>query len=160
MKFLKELMPYIVIIVVVVLIRSYIITPVIVSGKSMMPTLEHRQVLLLKKYDKKISRFDIVVINHENEKLVKRVIGLPGDKIEYINNKLYINDKLEEDNYGFGYTDDFSTSTKIPDGYYLVLGDNRTNSTDSRVIGLIKKSDILGTTNFSLFPFNKIGIIK
>ncbi|MBE6144471.1 MAG: signal peptidase I [Firmicutes bacterium] len=163
MKVIKEIFSYIIVIAVALLIRTFIITPVKVDGASMYPTLEHNQILILKKYDTTYERFNIVVINYNGEKLVKRIIGLPGEIIEYKNNKLYvdgkkINEPLELE------TDDFSLNqigyTKIPKEYYLVLGDNRGNSTDSRIIGLIKKDDILGTTNLRIWPFKKIGIIK
>ena len=83
-KFIKELIPYIVIILVVVLIRSYIITPVIVVGDSMVPTLKDNQILLLNKIDyrfNKIERYDIVVIKVGKSEIIKRVIGLPGENI-------------------------------------------------------------------------------
>ena len=88
MKFIKELVPYIVIIVVVVLIRTFIVTPVQVDGESMYPTLLDNQILILKKYDHSYDRFDIVVFKYNNSKLVKRVIGLPGETVSYKNNIL------------------------------------------------------------------------
>ena len=87
MRFIKEVLPYIVILLVVILIRTYIITPVIVNGESMSPTLKNNELLLLKKYDKKIERFDIVVFKYNDSRLIKRVIGLPGDKVEYKDGK-------------------------------------------------------------------------
>lgn len=164
MKFIKELVPYIVIIAVVVLIRTFIVTPVQVDGESMYPTLLDNQILILKKYDHSYDRFDIVVFKYNNSKLVKRIIGLPGETISYKNNILYINNK-EIDNIKLdAYTYDFNLSElgfdKIPEGYYFVLGDNRTNSLDSRMIGLIPKDNILGVTNFSVFPFKRFGSIK
>lgn len=164
MKFIKELVPYIVIIVVVVLIRTFIVTPVQVDGESMYPTLLDNQILILKKYDHSYDRFDIVVFKYNNSKLVKRVIGLPGETVSYKNNILYINNK-EIDNIKLdAYTYDFDLSEigfdKIPEGYYFVLGDNRINSLDSRMIGLIPEDSIMGATNFSIFPFKKFGSIK
>ena len=164
MKFIKELVPYIVIIVVVVLIRTFIVTPVQVDGESMYPTLLDNQILILKKYDHGYDRCDIVVFKYNNSKLVKRVIGLHGETVSYKNNTLYINDK-EIDNIKLdAYTYDFNLSElgfdKIPEGYYFVLGDNRTNSLDSRMIGLIPEDSILGVTNFSVFPFKRFGSIK
>ena len=75
-KFLKELYPYIVIVVVVVLFRSFIATPVRVSGNSMYPTYHDGDILILNKMDKKYSRFDVVVIDLNGEKLIKRSFGL------------------------------------------------------------------------------------
>lgn len=168
MKFIKELIPYVIIIITVVLIRTFIVTPVQVDGLSMYPTLKDNEILLLKKYDKDYERFDIVVLKYKNDKLIKRIIGLPGESIKYVDDKLYVNDKLVEENFSKNTeTDDFDISyllneeeTKIPDNMYFVVGDNRDNSTDSRIIGLIKKEDIKGTVDFALFPFNKFGKIK
>lgn len=164
MKYIKSLIPYVIIVIVVVLIRTFFITPVSVDGNSMNPNLVNKQVVLLKKYDKNIKRFDIVVLNYNEDKLVKRVIGLPGEYVEYKESKLYINGKevkeemIEEETYDFkleliGYE-------KIPEDYYFVVGDNRNDSKDSRIIGLVNKKDIVGTVSFSLFPFNRFGFIK
>ena len=161
--FLKSTVPYVVIIMVVVLIRSYIITPVQVEGLSMYSTLDDKEILLLKKYDKNYERFDIVVFNFNNTKLIKRIMGLPGDTVEYRENKLYINGQYVKEEFltNNQQTADFTLEElgyeKIPNGYYFVMGDNRTNSTDSRIIGLIPNEDIEGTTNFAIFPLDKIG---
>ena len=163
-KFVKELIPYIVIIIVVVLIRTFIMTPVIVVGDSMVPTLKDRQILLLNKLNYKfneIKRYDIVVIKVGNGEIIKRVIGLPGEYIEYNNNTLYIDGHKEETIYNFD-TDDFTLKDicdcdKIPQGKYLVLGDNREISSDSRgPIGLIDIENIKGSTSISIWPIKTI----
>ena len=160
---LNATLPYIIIVIVVALIRTFIITPVQVEGMSMYSTLDDKEILLLKKYDKSSDRFDVVVFNYNNTKLIKRVVGLPGDTVEYKDNKLYINGKYikeeflknNQETYDFSL-EDLGYET-LPDGYYFVMGDNRTNSTDSRVIGLVSAEDIEGTTNFVIFPLNKFG---
>ena len=165
-KILKEIYPYIIIIVCVVLFRTFIATPVRVDGSSMDHTLHNNDILILNKLDKSFDRFDVVVINVNGSKLVKRIIGLPGENIEYKNNTLYINGKKIKD-ASKRRTLDFSLEElydikKIPSNYYFVMGDNRGNSLDSRDyrVGLINKKDIIGTTKFRLFPFNKIGTFK
>ncbi len=160
MKLFKELLPYIMIVVVVVAIRAFIATPVRVDGASMNPTLEDGEILILKKYDRSLERFDIVVLDYNGEKLVKRVIGLPGEKIAYKDDKLYVDGKRVKEPFEHEVTDDFELEEQIPEGYYFVLGDNRINSTDSRMIGAISKEQIQGTTNFSIFPFDKFGTVK
>ncbi len=161
-KFLQGTVPYVVIIIVVVLIRSYIITPVQVEGMSMYSTLNDKEILLLKKYDKNYQRFDVVVFNYNNTKLIKRVIGLPGETVEYKSGKLYINGTYVAESFlNNNMTADFTLEElgyeKIPKDYYFVMGDNRANSTDSRIIGLIHKEDIEGTTSFAIFPLDKFG---
>lgn len=162
MKIFKELFPYVITILLVVLIRSFIVTPIRVNGQSMDKTLQNGEIMLLKKFDKSIERFDIVVLKYDGEYLIKRVIGLPGDKVKYRNNKLYINDKYYSENFlGKAVkTYDYTLNEEIPEGYYFVLGDNRTNSLDSRMIGLVSEKNIKGTTNFVLYPFNKFGSVK
>ena len=165
-KIIKEIIPYIVIIVFVVLFRTFIATPIRVDGPSMEDTLKNGDILILNKLDRSFKRFDIVVIYKRDIRLIKRIIGLPGENIEYKDNILYINGEEIEDvsliRTGDFTLDELYDIDRIPEGYYFVMGDNRTVSKDSRYydIGLIKKSEISGTTSFRLFPFNKIGKIK
>ena len=175
-KFIKELIPYIIIIIVVMLIRTYLVTPVIVSGDSMYPTLKNNEVLLLSKITYRVSdieRFDVVVINVNKDlpngkklktKIIKRVIGLPGEYIEYKNNTLYVDGKELDNEYNFETKDfsleDISRHTKIPEDKYLVLGDNRSVSADSREIGLISKKDISGMAIFRIWPITKLSKVK
>lgn len=160
-NFCKELLPYVVVIIIVVLVKRFIASPIIVNGDSMMNTLHSKDVMILDRMSYRtqdIKRFDIVVVDEGDEYIIKRVIGLPGERITCIKGEIYINDKKIKDSHGFGVTDDFIY--EIPDGEYFVLGDNRENSMDSRVFGSFKKSDILGKTKLVLFPFNRIGIKK
>ena len=187
MKYVKEIIPYVVIILVIILLRTFIITPVQVDGPSMDDTLNNGELLLLSKISyitKEIERFDIVVINTGDSEIIKRVIGLPGEEVEYKDNVLYINGEEIEDDYASNETSDFTikdicnaglrkdaivsdqdvekecTYTTIPEGYYLVLGDNRKISADSRYYGLIKEEDIVGKTIFRIWPLDKFGQIK
>lgn len=164
-KIIKELIPYILIFIVVFLIRTYIATPIIVVGSSMNPTLTDGQILLLNKFDynfNEIERYDIVVIKKSKEEIIKRIIGLPGEYVEYKNNILYINNKKIESAYNF-MTEDFTLEDicecdEIPKDKYLVLGDNRGDSLDSRskLLGLVDKKYIKGSTSISIFPMKKV----
>lgn len=166
-KQIKEILPYIIIIIIVVLIRSFIITPIIVSGDSMKPNLHNKEILLERKIgynSTSIKRFDIVVIKNDNEEIIKRIIGMPGEHISYKNNKLYVNDKLMGTNFNYRDTNDFNleeicSCTSIPEGKYLVLGDNRPISKDSRIIGLVDEKDILGKAVYRIWPISKFGDI-
>ena len=159
MKIIKELLPYVIIVIVVILIRTFIVTPVRVSGNSMHDTLINGDILLLKKYDKSYDRYDIVVFDRNDEMLIKRVIGLPGETIEIKDNKIYINDEEIKDIETDLTTSDFD-KIKIPVDSYFVLGDNRTVSNDSRYFGPVNKKYIRGTVSFTIFPFNHFGKIK
>lgn len=174
-KLIKDWVPYLIIVIVVVLIRSYIVTPVIVRGDSMDDTLKNGQVLFLSKISYRvheIERFDIIVIRDtDGDLIIKRVIGLPGDRVSYKDNELYINGRKYEDKYGIGITDDFELKDiceinndecngKIPDGMYLALGDNREVSADSRVKGLFNAEQIIGKATLRVWPITKITIVK
>ena len=143
-KFLKEYVPYVIVIILVILFKKYYYSPIKVNGDSMYSTLKDKDIMILdivKYRHSKIKRFDIVVVDIKSEYIIKRVIGLPGEKVEYKDNKLYINGKLVKDKYGQGDTKDFYFT--VPKGHYFVLGDNRGNSLDSRYFGAFKKNKIL-----------------
>ena len=174
-QIIKEWVPYILIIIVIILLRSFIITPVIVRGDSMYDTLKDGEVLLLSKISYKvhdIKRFDIIVIKDKTDDyIIKRVIGLPGDNIEYKDDILYINGKKYKKRYTEDITEDFTLQDicningincegKIPKNMYLVLGDNRDVSADSRIKGLIEKKQIIGKAIFRIWPLTKINNIK
>lgn len=162
-KFWKEAKDYILIIIAVLIIRTFIVTPAIVDGASMDYTLEDGQLVFINKFVynvKDVERFDIVVLNNEedNDRIIKRIIGLPNEKIEYNNNQLYVNGKLVEQNYEVEQTEDFTVVTK--ENEYFVLGDNRDVSKDSRMLGNFNKKDIIGRVNFRILPFKKFGSIQ
>ena len=160
--FVKEYLPYLIVVVIVILIKIYVVTPVRVTGNSMDDTLKDGDIMILNEISYKsreLKRFDIVVIRENNEYIIKRIIGLPGEAIRCKDNVIYINGESLEDKYGNGVTNDFKEVT-IPEGKYFVMGDNRILSQDSRIIGPIKKDQILGKTNIVLYPFSKIGIVK
>ncbi len=166
-KVVKTIIEYGLIIVAVIIIRIFVITPIQVNGDSMKTTLYDNDIMILNIIGYNLNglkRFDIIVVDYENEHLIKRVIGFPGEKVDYIDNTLYINGKEIKDVVNIN-TEDFSTNELCEDGIipknkYFVLGDNRNISADSRTIGLIDKKDILGKTNLVLFPFKRFGIVK
>lgn len=166
-KIVKDIYPYVLVVILVVLVRTFIITPAIVDGPSMEPTLYNNNVVLLNKLDYKLNgvkRFDVVVVSWNDEKIIKRVIGLPGEHIEYKKDSLYVDGVMVDEDFTHRETDDFKLEEigyiTIPGDKYLVVGDNRPDSTDSRVIGLFDKEDILGKVSLRIFPINKIKKIK
>lgn len=161
-------------------IRMYIFAPIIVDGESMLPTLENHERIVLNKFDtkiKNINRFDIVVFHATEEKdYIKRVIGLPGDHIEYRNDTLYINGEKYEESYltkskseykkmnqlfTFDFkSEDYLDEGIVPENELFVMGDNRRNSLDSREIGTISIDRIVGKAKFSYWPLNDVKFIK
>ena len=171
-EFLKDMLSIIITVVAVILFIVYIGSIQQVVGPSMEPTLKDGDILILNKIGVRlfdIKRFDIVAIKTNSSKYyIKRVIGLPGDKIEYIDNVLHINGKAYKEPFlnKDTITENFSIIDlgydEIPKDMYLVLGDNRSNSEDSRdpKIGLIKKEDILGKSSIRIFPFKNFGLFE
>lgn len=164
-EYIKELIPYVVILVIVVLFRTFIATPVIVSGPSMNPTLENGELMILFKRSK-IERFDIVVVNNGKEDIIKRVMALPGESISCEDGKWYVNDRLQEEDYS-KKTEYCTPSGKktfdkvtLKNDEYFVLGDNRMNSADSREYGPFDRKHLKGKSDFVLFPFKKFGKVK
>ena len=159
-KFFRELVPYIIIIIVVLFVKNYIIAPVQVRGDSMDSTLQSGDVMLLNRLQFKrygVKRFDIVVVDDHDTYIIKRIIGLPGDIVEIKDERLIINGE-EYDEY---YLDEGTTTSdlivEVPKGHYYILGDNREESLDSRILGPIKEEQIRGIAKFTIFPFNRFG---
>lgn len=157
-KFIKELIPYVIILIVVMLIRTYLFTPIMVSGPSMQPTLDGGELMILNKRGT-LDRFDVVVVDIGSEDIIKRIIAMPGETISCENGIIYVNGRKQEESYSKGITSDFEKIV-LKDDEYFVMGDNRQDSRDSRHVGPIKEMNMKGTTNLVLFPFNKIGNIE
>ena len=145
--------------------------PFTVSGASMYPTLHNGDRMVLSKVGD-VHRFDVVILKapDENVEYIKRVIGMPGDTVEMKNGVLYINGKKVEQPFintealakQTVFIDDFTLESltgesKVPEGKYFVLGDNRGVSKDSRMIGFIDRSAIEGKAVFTIWPFGRIG---
>ena len=157
---IKEYLPFVLLLVAIILFKRYYYSPVYVNGDSMLNTLHNGDIMILDVVGyrhKELKRFDIVVIDSGKELIIKRVVGLPGEKIEYTDGTFYVNGKEVEDPYS-DKTEDLSVT--VPKGKYFVLGDNRTNSMDSRYFGPFSKKDIIGKTSFVLYPFNRTGTKK
>lgn len=165
-------------VILAILIRTYIFAPIVVDGESMMPTLKDHERIVLNKFGTSIDsidRFDIVVFHATEDKdYIKRVIGLPGDTVEYKEDTLYINgkpykepylDKYKEEMAGEPLTNSFTLqeltgSETVPEGELFVMGDNRQNSLDSREIGTVSVDKIVGKANLVYWPVNEIKLVK
>lgn len=158
-KVILEILSYVLIIVVVILIKTYIASPIKVNGNSMYKTLHDKDIMILNEYIyyfDDIKRSDIVVVKEKGELLIKRVIGIPGDTIECKNGDVYLNKKKLTETYVNSKTEDFEKVTLNKEQYF-VMGDNRSVSLDSRVYGAYDKKDIKGKASFTIYPFNRFG---
>lgn len=166
----------IVFILLLLLLRNFAIGTIIVKGSSMEPNFHHGDFVVVDKFSTTfgtLKRGDVVIckvnFRSEGENIIKRIVGLPGDKIdimlspdndsEYV---LYINDVLFEETYISApmlSTGDMEYPYIVPERSYFVMGDNRNASSDSRrsSIGAIEQSNLDGRVLFRLYPFSHFG---
>ena len=168
--FVKSLIKDIIVAAILAAVVISFVRPTIVKQTSMQDTLNPNDYIIMYRRaysgDKEPRRGDIVIFkselqdeNGKNKLLIKRVIGLPGDKITINDGKVYINDKEYDESYlKDGYTTGSVNNFKVPKGEYFVMGDNRVVSIDSRYseVGCIKKDAIKGRAVLRLFPFTQI----
>lgn len=155
-----------------VIVYLFLVQPHQVRGSSMYPNFHDGEYLLTDKLSYRLGepdRGDVIVFKapqNQEYDYIKRIIGLPGDKITIKDGQVYLNDQLNDEPY---LPDDFSTSGGnywregteiiIPEGEYLVLGDNRSHSSDSREWGTVPEENIIGKAWLRYWPFNKVGIV-
>ncbi|WP_156289046.1 signal peptidase I [Oceanobacillus salinisoli] len=161
------------------IVRMFLFSPIVVDGPSMLPTLHDQDQMIVNKFTYKISepeRFDIVVFHASAQKdFIKRVIGLPGEHVEVKDEVLYINGEPVEEPFlreqkenmksYQTITNDFTMEDLpgeyevIPEGHVLVLGDNRGNSTDSRMLGVISMDQIVGEASLIYWPLDRMQFV-
>ena len=178
---------FVIIFIAVTLIHKYVFTPVKVDGPSMYPTLHDGDSVILWELGYEPEPFDVVVFEYSPDVYyVKRVIGVPGQTVSYREDQLYIDEMAVEEpyldegkslvTYNDEFTWDFNSEEVceinrlegdpiescdvIPEGYYLVLGDNRPHSKDSRHIGLVSEEQILGKATWIQWPISHFGRIE
>jgi signal peptidase I len=163
----------VVILAVMVMVYLFIMSPQEINGQSMDPTFHNGEYILTNKIGFKFEnpqRGDIVIFKSPMNKdvdYIKRIIGLPGDKVKLLNGIMYINGKpLDESAYLPPNTPIYAGSflheneeITVPDKNYFVMGDNRPHSSDSREFGTINIEDVIGKAMFRYWPFNRTGII-
>lgn len=168
--FTKSLIKEILLAAILAAVVLTFVRPTIVKQTSMQDTLNPNDYIIMYRMaysgGKEPKRGDIIIFkselqdeNGKDKLLIKRVIGLPGDKITINDGKVYINDKEYDESYiKDGYTSGSVNNLKVPDGEYFVMGDNRVVSIDSRYseVGCVKKDAIKGRAVLRLFPFTKI----
>lgn len=168
---LKDLFTLVLLIVVVVIpIRVFIISPFIVDGESMHPTFENLDYLVINELIyrfKSPERGDVIVFHYPGDRSVfyiKRIIGLPGEMVSINHGVITI---LPEKGEKFSLDESYivnedATYTKdvfLNPGEYFVMGDNRPNSSDSRSWGPLKKKEIIGRVDLRLLPVREAGFL-
>ena len=158
--------------IVIVGIRTYIMQPFFVSGKSMEPNFHDGDYLIVDEISYRLGepkRGDVIIFhypNNQKEYYIKRIVGLPGEKIEIENNKIKIYNVEKPE--GFRVDEQLcipeSTITvgtnmrELKNNEYYVLGDNRTASADSRVWGVLEEHFIVGKAWIRAWPFNSFAV--
>lgn len=154
----------IVVAAVAVLITTLFLPILQISGDSMAPTLEHDEIVILLKTND-VERGDIIGFYYQGKILLKRVIALPEDEVAIdAEGNVYVNGEILDEPY---VTDkclgdcDLEFPYKVPGTSYFVLGDQRTNSVDSRnsVIGAVSRDDIIGKVFLRVWPFTRFGFV-
>lgn len=157
--------------IVFAFIITQFIKPTLVRGDSMYSTLEEGDYLIINRMSYKFKepkRGDIIVFESDlqqddgsSKDLVKRVIGVSGDRVKIENSKVYVNGEELVEPYIYDEVTDGDVDTVVPEDSVFVLGDNREISLDSRYdsVGFVDDADILGKVFIRLYPFNKIGLL-
>jgi signal peptidase I len=166
-SWLRDLTVSVLIAVVVIL---FLYQPVRVEGTSMMPSLVDQERIFINKFAYRfgisdISRGDTVVFwfpGDPSKSFIKRVIGVPGDKVEVTDGKVSVNQTaLDEPYVPEAYRDHVSTPLRVvPQGEYFVLGDHRSSSNDSRMWGTVPRHFIYGKAAFVYWPLERMGLLR
>lgn len=163
----------VVVMALMVMVYLFIMSPQEISGESMYPTFENGEYILTNKVEYKIhepQRGDVVVFKSPTNKdidYIKRIIGVPGDTVNLIDGKYYLNGQLLPEPYlppnlytfAGSYLKENQAITVPPDNYF-VSGDNRPHSLDSREFGVVPKRDFIGKAFLRYWPFDRAGLIK
>ena len=172
---IKEILGLVLYCVIVIAIMFFVIQYVgqrtVVIGDSMENTLQDGDNLITDKLTYRFiepKRFDIVVFpfkDNKNQLLIKRIIGLPGETVQIMNGKVYINEYELNENYGNAIIESAGLAANpivLGADEYFVLGDNRNNSQDSRFesVGNIHRSDLIGRAWIRIWPLNEISLLK
>ena len=160
-------MPFVVAIIFAVLVNKFVFFNIKVPTESMYPTIKVNDRLLVTKVyqPKNLKTGDLIVFDsaETGDKLIKRLIGIPGDVVDIAENgTVSVNGKVLDESYVKNPGGKAGITYKVPEDSYFVLGDNRSNSFDSRYWSkgsYVKGEDILGKAQFTIYPFNRMGVV-
>jgi signal peptidase I len=169
--FIRDTITVLAVAAVIILVLQFVIQKFVVEGSSMNFTLHDGQQLLVNKIVYRFhepERGDIIVFHPppeiDEDDFIKRIIGLPGEKVVIANGKVIIHKadgslmQLDEPYITRPANRDFEGGI-IPEGEYFVMGDNRVNSSDSRTGWTLKEEDIIGKAWISVWPIGDWGLI-
>lgn len=162
----------VVVLAVMVMIYLFIMSPQEINGASMEPNFHNGEYILTNKIIYRIEqpqRGDVIIFKSPRNKevdYIKRIIGLPGDRVSVKSNAIYVNEEKVAEPYlqpgvtifGMSYLKEGQEAT-VPEGMYFVLGDNRPHSSDSRDFGPIPKDEIIGKAFLRYWPFSEFGVV-
>lgn len=161
--FIFEMVKVILISLAIILpIRYFLVQPFIVQGASMEPNFHDHEYLIINEIEYRLSqpeRGEVAILKDPRDSktyLIKRIIGLPGETIEIKNGRVYIDDKELNETYIADFGPESFDPVKLGDQEYYVLGDNRTNSFDSRRFGPVTRDSLIGKVWVRGWPLNKL----
>lgn len=156
--------------VIVLPVRYFLFQPFLVKGQSMEPNFSSGDYLIIDQISYRLSepkRGEVIVFKYPllpSQRYIKRVIGLPGEKVEIKGGKVFINGRaLDETSYlgNTSFTDEKGfTEVTLKKGEYFVLGDNRQASSDSRIWGVVPRDRIIGRVFIRAWPFSALAKIE
>lgn len=153
------LIDFAVAIVAALVLRRYVCMLAFVKGRSMQDTLENHELVLARiaRSGRAIARFDIVLCRYPGRKelFVKRVVGLPGERVALREGTLFIDDLPVEERFALRVTRREHKEMQLGAEEYFVLGDNRPVSSDSRRVGPIRREMIIAVATHVIFPFRR-----
>ena len=166
----REIVSWVMTIVIAValalFIRTFIFEPVRVDGSSMNYTLLDNEYMIVTKYDYWLGepeRFDVVICHYPGRgrtNFVKRLVGLPGDTVSMLNGTLYVNGESIDEPYITNHANYNMEAVTLGENEYFVLGDNRSSSNDSHIIGPLSRDQIKGHVRLVVFPFSQFRVIE
>jgi signal peptidase I len=170
-SFLRDTLEIVFLALVLYVVIQYAVQTVHVLGSSMYATLHDNDLLVASKISYKLhppQRGDIIVFKPPDEAsrdFIKRIIGLPGERVHITNSVVYINGQVLHEPYlpeKWTYNSNWPASGQdqlIPPDQYFVLGDNRNHSSDSRTFNTITLDSILGKAEIRIWPLSQVGFL-